>query len=123
MIYILFITFITLYLILLYFRIDEYGVPYLQFFLKQCNTLTSLDVSNNKLGDFQCADIFQCFARPPLDFDDGDGELAVCVCLCLSVGVLSYTLNVMILILWLLFIILLCYDLLVFIIIIIIILL
>lgn len=51
-------------------RLDEYGVPYLQFFLKQCNTLTSLDVSNNQLGDYQCGDVFQCLARPPLDFDD-----------------------------------------------------
>lgn len=112
MIYILFITSITLYFILLYCRIDEYGVPYLQFFLKQCNTLTSLDVSNNKLGDFQCADIFQCFARPPLDFDDGDGELDI-VCLGWLSYVLSYTSCFMIIIL---FLYLLFNDLLVFII-------
>ena len=56
-------------------RIDEYGVPFLVFFLKQCNTLTSLDVSNNNLGDFLCSDVFQCLARPPIDFDDdGDGK-------------------------------------------------
>ena len=57
-----------------FFRIDEFGVPYLQFFLKQCNTLTSLDISNNNLGDFQCGDVFQCLARPPLDFDERDGN-------------------------------------------------
>jgi hypothetical protein len=55
-------------------RLDEYGVPYLQFFLKQCNTLTALDVSNNQMGDFLCGDVLQCLARPPLDFDDGDGK-------------------------------------------------
>jgi hypothetical protein len=54
--------------------LDEYGVPYLQFFLKQCNTLTALDVSNNQMGDFLCGDVLQCLARPPLDFDDGDGK-------------------------------------------------
>lgn len=47
-------------------------MPYLVFFLKQCNTLTHLDVSNNGLGDFLCNDVFGCLARPPLDFDDGD---------------------------------------------------
>jgi hypothetical protein len=55
-------------------RLDEYGVPFLQFFLKQCNTLTALDVSNNQMGDFLCGDVLQCLARPPLDFDDGDGK-------------------------------------------------
>lgn len=58
----------------MFLRIDEYGIPFLVFFLKQCNTLTSLDLSNNALGDFLCSDIFQCLARPPIDFDDDDGE-------------------------------------------------
>jgi hypothetical protein len=53
--------------------LDEYAVPFLQFFLKQCNTLTSLDVSNNNLGDFQCMDVLQCLTRPPLDFDEAEG--------------------------------------------------
>lgn len=49
-------------------------MPFLTFFLKQCNTLTSLDVSNNNLGDFLCSDVLQCLVRPPIDFDEDDGE-------------------------------------------------
>lgn len=49
-------------------------MPFLTFFLKQCNTLTSLDVSNNNLGDFLCSDVLQCLVRPPIDFDEDEGE-------------------------------------------------
>lgn len=55
-------------------RIDDFGMPFLVFFLKQCNTLTSLDVSNNNLGDYLCSDVLHCMVRPPLDFDEDDGN-------------------------------------------------
>ena len=51
-------------------RIDEYGMPYLVYFLKQCNSLITLDVSNNNLSDFLCSDVIHCIARPPEAFDD-----------------------------------------------------
>lgn len=54
-------------------RFDEYGVKYLCYFLKQCNSLTAVNVSDNNLPDYYCADIISCFERPPLDFLGGGG--------------------------------------------------
>mmetsp|Transcript_31069 Transcript_31069/g.52476 ORF Transcript_31069/g.52476 Transcript_31069/m.52476 type:complete len:1178 (+) Transcript_31069:63-3596(+) len=52
--------------------IDEFGVPYLTYFLRQTCTLMSVNVANNKLTEYLCADIIACFSRPGEDFEDGN---------------------------------------------------
>lgn len=54
-------------------KFDEYGVKYLCYFLKQCNSLTTVNVSDNNLPDYFCSDIIACFERPPIDFMSGGG--------------------------------------------------
>ena len=57
-------------------RIDEFGTQYLCCFLKLCNTLTYLDISNNNLDDFCCTDIIHAISRPAEEFDSDDKSTA-----------------------------------------------
>ncbi len=46
-------------------------MKYLCYFLKQCNSLTTLSVANNSLADFHCGDIIACLEKPLPDFASG----------------------------------------------------
>lgn len=62
-------------------QIDDMGARYLTMFLKQCNTLSTLDVSNNNLGDDVAQELIYVFEKPAREFvgtsehDDDDSGI------------------------------------------------